>query len=302
MNDENNTADKDATKRDRSPNFPSISLEAAIELTRKIYAKVGKSAVNQEMIVKSIGYSSLSGASRVTMAALSSYGLLERIQKNMKISAIALKILHPVGASKEEAIKEAAMNPDIFKKILDNYNDMDEETLASQLVHMGFTADGGARASKVYKANFSFAKLSKSDYSISTEPDNNVQNDNDSDKHIKVGDYVQWICNGSDQFESPKRVSGLSDDKEWVFVDGSRTGLPMNQVNLMSPPSNNTPPANPFFDSTNDDKGDFAQERITLDEGPVILKWPADLTKDSVADLEYWLTGLLKRAKRKAGI
>ncbi|WP_254509813.1 hypothetical protein [Anatilimnocola floriformis] len=39
-----------------------------------------------------------------------------------------------------------------------------------------------------------------------------------------------------------------------------------------------------------------------LDEGKVVLLWPDELSKDSFDEFEYWITGLLNRARRKAGI
>jgi hypothetical protein len=40
----------------------------------------------------------------------------------------------------------------------------------------------------------------------------------------------------------------------------------------------------------------------SLDEGEAVLIWPENLSADSVHDLEYWLTGVLQKAKRRAGI
>ena len=46
----------------------------------------------------------------------------------------------------------------------------------------------------------------------------------------------------------------------------------------------------------------ISQERATLDEGPVNLELPSELSAASVHDLEYWISGILRRMKRKAGI
>lgn len=47
---------------------------------------------------------------------------------------------------------------------------------------------------------------------------------------------------------------------------------------------------------------DYAKEQFTLDEGPVIIQWPSELSEESVQDLEYWMAGMLRRARRKAGL
>ena len=65
------------------------------------------------------------------------------------------------------------------------------------------------------------------------------------------------------------------------------------------------PPSNPLFrkpESEIAEKTGFSLERSTLDEGPVLLQWPENLSAESVADFEYWIQGVLRRAKRKAGV
>jgi hypothetical protein len=49
----------------------------------------------------------------------------------------------------------------------------------------------------------------------------------------KVGDYVQWESNGQIQFEA-KRIRGLSPDNLWAFVDGSDTGLPIEELTIVN--------------------------------------------------------------------
>ena len=49
-------------------------------------------------------------------------------------------------------------------------------------------------------------------------------------ENIRVGDKVQWTSQGSDQFEEPKEITKISEDGKYVFVEGSDTGIPINQV------------------------------------------------------------------------
>jgi hypothetical protein len=44
------------------------------------------------------------------------------------------------------------------------------------------------------------------------------------------------------------------------------------------------------------------EEKNSLDEGEAVLIWPENLSADSVRDLEYWLQGVLRKAKRRAGV
>lgn len=47
----------------------------------------------------------------------------------------------------------------------------------------------------------------------------------------KVGDLIQWEIDGVLQMEKPMRVRLVTDDG-WVAVDGSETGIPMDQVTV----------------------------------------------------------------------
>lgn len=43
------------------------------------------------------------------------------------------------------------------------------------------------------------------------------------------------------------------------------------------------------------------EEDVTnLDQGKVVLQWPRELSPESLVDFEYWIAGVLQRARRKA--
>ena len=49
---------------------------------------------------------------------------------------------------------------------------------------------------------------------------------------VRKGDLVQWTSHGVDQFESPRRVRDIRihEGKEWAFVEGSATGVPLAEL------------------------------------------------------------------------
>ncbi len=108
----------------------------------------------------------------------------------------------------------------------------------------------------------------------------------------------------------------MSDDGEWAFVDGSPTGLRMAEASLAEPPlakgeqsKARSPPPNPSALKKEQASGaqeappaeGYAKERFTTEEGPALLRWPMELSEDSVEDIEYWIEGAMRRARRKAG-
>lgn len=52
----------------------------------------------------------------------------------------------------------------------------------------------------------------------------------DKKPEIKAGDFVQWTQAGQSQFDQPRKVTKISDDGEFGFVEGSDTGIPLSQL------------------------------------------------------------------------
>lgn len=105
--------------RVRSPNFPVISLPAAIDRIQKIYAIEQTIPATRETIAEHLGYSGINGASLKIISALSKYGLLEEVKdKNFRVSQLALAILHPANdQEKADALKQAAEGPVLFQRL-----------------------------------------------------------------------------------------------------------------------------------------------------------------------------------------
>jgi hypothetical protein len=49
----------------------------------------------------------------------------------------------------------------------------------------------------------------------------------------KVGDLIQWTSQGQDQFKEPRAIVGVSDDREWLWVADSTTGIPMSEIQVV---------------------------------------------------------------------
>ena len=56
---------------------------------------------------------------------------------------------------------------------------------------------------------------------------------------IEVGSWIQWKSQGVFQFEIPKKVVGVSDHPDlgcYVFVEGTPTGISIEEVEEVPPP------------------------------------------------------------------
>jgi hypothetical protein len=132
------------SKRNRSPNFPAISLAEAIPRITQIYEKEYNHPADSDTIAKALGYSGSNGASDGVISALKKYGLLENAgNREYKLSEGAIDIyLHPKGAPERvKAILEAAFTPPLFAELHDEYGSTvpSDNNLRVKLIKRGFT-------------------------------------------------------------------------------------------------------------------------------------------------------------------
>lgn len=125
-------------------------------------------------------------------------------------------------------------------------------------------------------------------------------------RRFKVGDFVQWTSGGVDQFTEPRPIRGFHSDTHAYFEPDGKGIAPVSELTIMDPRTP-TPPilvpiASPVLHVPVSDQVMIVEERFTLDEGPVTVRWPNKISADSYHDLEHHMKGLLARARRKAGI
>ncbi|MCE5302800.1 MAG: hypothetical protein LLF97_06780 [Planctomycetaceae bacterium] len=306
--------------KDRSPNYPVIDLGGALEKAEAIHKEFRVHEAPVGIVQERWGFKAHSGFANQYIAALKAYGLLnvtgQGDQRKVSISVDADRILRNA-PDKNELLKAAALRPALHNELWDYYKDKGgvppDELLRHYLVwdrpEPKFNEKSVDGFIERFRRTLTFANLATGD--IIDKPGSGGQSGN-SHPEPKVGDFVQWTSGGVCQLSEPKRVLGVSDDGQFAFVDGSQTGLPMSELTTTTPDPCVSlpiavPPASPFFKPKPPEEEDMAsaglaKERLTLDEGPVVLSWPATLSQDSVFDLEGWLEVVIKRARRKAGI
>ena len=285
--------------RMRSPAYPGIGLETAIKRARDLYAQEKMNAVPVTIAVKRWGFKEKSSGGLVTTAALKNFGLLKDSgtgkDRKLQLTDEARRILLDTRQDSHERdllIKEAALKPKIHDTIWKKWGiDLpSDDTLRHALIFdWAFNENSVRDLIKEYKDTIRFAKL--------IESDTMSPGDGDKDK-IKIGDYVQWESGGGIQFEA-KRITGFSDDGTYAFVEGSKTGLPIEELSKVQAPNQGSekeklvqpikhlPP-----------RAGMNNDTFTLDEGQVILQWPAKMSPESYEDFKSWLDLVARKAKR----
>ena len=140
--------------------FPSIALSDALRFGDQLYKNAGRTPVEMEVGVKALGYTSLNGAARNTMSALSSYGIISKVGGGYRISDAFLKVARPVSEQDKNAtMRSMALHPPLFHSIYSEHRECNEQVLVSLLVHKGLAEDSAKKAARIYRSNAVIAKL-----------------------------------------------------------------------------------------------------------------------------------------------
>ncbi|TIV11945.1 MAG: hypothetical protein E5W00_01430 [Mesorhizobium sp.] len=226
----------------RSPSYPSLSLKDAVDAVGKIERQYRSSAVDRTQAAKLVGYSSLSGPANKALAALASFGLLERAGKGeTRVTSRARAILHANNEQERiDNLLAAASEPDLFRELMERFDGIPVPPLDGVLTYLnrqGFNPTAVRPAARAFLDTMSFVEELRGSDSHDYEQQNGAAFDASDDENdaivfggAKVGDLIQWESNGMLQLAKPLRVRAVSEDGKWVAVDGSETGIPMNEV------------------------------------------------------------------------
>ncbi len=172
-------------KRFRSPPFPFIGLERAIERAEQLHAQDRDHAVPLSAAAKAWGYSSSSSGGAQTIAALKQFGLLSDegsgTARKVRLTKLALRLIldkRPDSAERVHALREAALTPKIHRELwekwganfpstvtMKTYLTLDR-TLADQAPYSDQAAEELIR---LYASAIAFSGLAESDKASSVE-------------------------------------------------------------------------------------------------------------------------------------
>ena len=251
----------------RSPAYPMINLEQAIERARLIYNGDKRSLTSRAVILKHLGYKDeSSGVGNREVSALKQYGLLEEQSGQYKISDRAYAILFLSEASEEKRtnLSDAALTPTIFRELWGRYgSDASDATLKDYLIHSkNFNPASVSDVVENYRSTIEFAKPTGTVY---TGEDESESDQDGGEMNVAPPALATPAAHNPPprQPEPPKnRIQELS-DKATERIMQART----------------------------------RQDVFSLTEGPVTIQWPATLSAESFEDLGDWLDIV----KRKIG-
>ncbi len=154
----------------RSPNYPRISLQNAIEAISAVYSKEKRAKFPRLSLAKHLGYNSLNGRSLGKIGALRAYDLIAGRGDSLTVSSTALALLEAPRDSSDyrAALHHAFDSPTLFRQISAAHPEgiPSPETLRWWLNQRGYIGDAAERAANVYLESKSLVSDSMDDYSL----------------------------------------------------------------------------------------------------------------------------------------
>jgi hypothetical protein len=249
----------------RSPNYPAINLEKAIGRAAVLYQRNGRHAAAPETIATFWGYKPKSSDFKLTVAAVRAFGLLE-----------------PVSGGGDRSFKLTPLALDIVT----DYPPGSPE-------HVRVTKEAALRP-KLHSDLWG-------KYSVPLPSDDELRRYLVRDR----GFYDKIVHDVIAEYKATLAFSNLTQGDTIYPADAApngRTQEPSMEKSFNPPtlpPVVPKPPAS--LDPVSLSEGAVC-DTTNLDEGVVRLQWPGDLSAESVKEFEYWVEGLIRRARRKAGL
>lgn len=306
----------------RSPAYPFINVQKALEKTQALYAQEGEYEAPLSSATAAWGYSSKSSGARQTLATLKYYGLIDVSGdgdvRKVKVTDTARRIMldqREDQTEKRQLIRKVALNPAAHKVIYEKYGSglaSDGSVVHFLVFDVGFNKDAATELLAEFKETARFANL----YELDKKKDKNVAEIDGAEgglpmAEVKAGDKVQWTSQGTDQFPSGAVVLGLSEDGKWVFTDQGSSGVPIGEVSILEAHSPTTPPSIPAHLAALARKSDqnsghefdvrpgSRKAVFPVEDGDVTLIFPEDISADGLEELGQYLNIFLKKEQKR---
>jgi hypothetical protein len=259
---------------DAGQRFPFVALGRAIERARELYKVANGYEVPIGTAVGAWGYAEKSSGGQQTAAALKAFGLIEDVGggdiRKVKLTDFAMRIIRDprdISPDRDALIREAALKPTIHRDIIEKYAGMppsDEALKAYLLMDRGLKDEAVPEFIREFAATMSFAKIAES--------------------------------------------GTIQDMREEGSPPASETSMAQAPVTAPSQAPNPSDIARQLLEESVTSvrypkaKSPMLKEVFNLDEGPVTLEFPSDLSQESYEDLKDQLDLFLRRAHRRAGL
>ena len=114
----------DKKPRHRSPNYPAISLRAAVGKAEVIYKADGTASTTRDGVLAHLGYEKPHSLAMKVLSALKKFGLLSIDNGRYKLSQRAIDIVacDESDPLRTKSLRDAALSPTIYRELIKEYN------------------------------------------------------------------------------------------------------------------------------------------------------------------------------------
>ncbi len=190
-------AEESTGRRHRSPAYPAVALDEALDRLMRLYGEQKRATVHLDAAYESIGYKTGSSSGARVIAALKSYGLVsdEGSGNARKVritdSGYKLVVLDREDSDWLKAVQAAALSPKLFRDLTDLWPDglpSDSAIRNYLLLDLNFNPDAIAELIKDFRSTYELAKLARP---IRTEnPEVDVHESHDDPMEGSAGNSV----------------------------------------------------------------------------------------------------------------
>lgn len=292
-------------KKERSPAYPFIPLDTAIQRLvsfEKVFGRHPAPAIKAGL---AWDMKAKSSQAFQTLAALKSFGLLEYSgsgdDRVATLTDDARTYLRAQQESvRQEVLRACAMRPKALSQYWALWGADRPPTpvcLDQLVLRGGFTESAAETFLKVYDRTIAYAGLSNSD---------SMDEHEEPPSAVAVGDFVQWESQGILQFKEAKKVLRILEDDGYLYVEGSNTAIPIDEVEVVEPPRNEPPQGGKTGQTGGGSNASnlkppgvgMRQETFVLDSGEIVIQWPTEISAESFEDFSDWLDILKRKIKR----
>lgn len=176
-------------RRDRSPSYPAIPLNVAVDKVRDLYRQEKAYLTPIETVLEHWKYSPKSGSGAVAVAAALKFGLVEDEgsgpNRRVKVSDLGLRIVRDTrehSPDRDRLLRDAALLPTIHRELWEKYGGSlpsDANLRHALKFEYGFTDVGATEFAREFRSTIAFAglvgaeddeALDPADYPTQTEP------------------------------------------------------------------------------------------------------------------------------------
>jgi hypothetical protein len=203
------------TPKHRSPSYPAIDLEKALERTKQLASVAGNHAAPVSAALSAWSYSAKSSGGMLTLAAVKKYGLAEdegaHASRQLRVTQLGKELaFYDSDRTTSEWTKlaqTAALTPSIHKELWDKYEGQlpaDSVIRPYLVLERGFSESAAAEVLRILHHTLTFAKIEAGSLHASVSED---EPDADENGIVKPAAIAEPEAPASAQQQSPREVA-----------------------------------------------------------------------------------------------